>query len=93
MREKLMQLLALLEAAIPPGDEHHHSITYCQYGSVETDWTNKLGLNVKLPNGWQTFFLEDCDLDKHPEALVDEICAEVSNMRANNIEPVSWLRG
>lgn len=76
----LRSLLKALEARIPPARHPdaiaagHHAITFCQYGSAETGWTDQLGLHLRLTPAWnQVVFLDDTDLEKPIDQLVDEI--------------------
>jgi len=89
VRDKLLEFLKALEAAIPP-PQGHHAITFCRYGSDSDGWEAKLGLHIRMPKDFmkgdrtegtkgesQTFFLDGDDLDQPTEKLVAEIVHQV----------------
>ena len=69
MKKKLLEFLKALEVAVPP-PSGHHAITFCQYGSDETGWEDRLGLHVRIGNGARTVFIEDKDLELSVEDFV-----------------------
>lgn len=74
MRDYLLQFLKELEIAIPP-NIGHHAITFNQYGSNETGFIDKLGLQIShgpVPE-FDCYFLDKEDFDQSPSSLVAEI--------------------
>jgi hypothetical protein len=46
---------------IPPPEKCHHALTFARYGSDETGWQEKLGLQINQAGVFHCFFLEDAD--------------------------------
>lgn len=62
---KVLRFLLALERALPPPEGRRHSLT--------VDDENRLVLFVWCGENWQSFFLEDEDLDKPNRILISEI--------------------
>lgn len=75
MRAYLLQLLKTLEQRLPP-PAGHHTISYAQYGSDTAGWDDRLALHVRRPTEVVTLFLDDADLEKPIDQLVDDIVRE-----------------
>lgn len=75
MRAYLLQLLKTLEQRlVPPAG--HHAITYGQYGNDVLGWEDRLALHVRRPTQNITLFLDEADLEKPIEQLVEDIVRE-----------------
>lgn len=73
---KILDLLLQLEAAAPPIVPHtHHCLMVTKYGSDEIGWTNKLTLQMNVNGNFQSFFIDDKDLEKPVEDVVAEVIA------------------
>jgi len=68
---EILDLLLQLEAAAPPIVPHtHHCLMVTKYGSDEIGWTNKLTLQMNVNGNFQSFFIDDKDLEKP----VEDVC-------------------
>lgn len=77
MKAYLIELLKQLEQRIPPPPNCHHCITYAQYGSDETGWTDQLALQINRDGKWHCFFLDQRNLDTSIQTTVDDIAGQV----------------
>jgi len=82
MEKFLIAFLKELEALIVPPPNAHHAITFNRYGSDDTSWDDKLGLQVIDASRakWATYFLEDDDFAKDPKELA-HVVADMHHKR------------
>jgi hypothetical protein len=78
IRDYLLLLLKSLEARIPPGNARHHAMTFAQYGSDETGWSDQLAIHVWVGDKLQTVFLDESDFNWPPESLAGAIKDQVT---------------
>lgn len=78
MTSYLIAMLKALEQIVPPGDGCHHAICYCQYGSAESGWADKLCVCVRVNGTTLNVFLDDADFNKLPGALAADIAVALS---------------
>lgn len=81
MRQYLIDLLKCLEAAIPPPANCHHAITFAQFGSDETEWEDRLALQINRGGIFHCIFLDDDDLQCFP----DYVAAHVVKLLAQDM--------
>jgi hypothetical protein len=73
MRQYLIDLLKRLEFLIPPPPRCHHVITFAQFGSDETEWQDRLALQINIDGVFQCFFLQDEDFAQPAEDIANEV--------------------
>jgi hypothetical protein len=73
MRTKLINLLKLLEKAIPPPSHCHHAITYAQHGSNYAGYEDKLAIQVNVDGMFICLFLDEEDFEKDVHVLIADI--------------------
>lgn len=81
----LISFFKALEARIPPAHGTHHAIHFALYGSDESDWAEKLALQISSGTRFRTIFLDADDLDKPIPQLVEEVAsvlAQIANAEA-----------
>ena len=80
MRQRLIDLLKALEAAIPPPLNCHHALTFARYGSDETEWADQLAAQINSAGVFHCFFLDEADFENGP----DQVAAEIVALLAEN---------
>jgi hypothetical protein len=78
MRQRILDMLKGLEKVYPPKDKCHHALTYAQYGSDETGWSEELALQVSVKEGFICFFLDDNDMDKSVDEFISDILSLIN---------------
>ena len=85
MQKKLIEILKLLESAVPPPKSCHHLLMYAQFGSDETGWEDRLLLQVNKDGKFYPFFWDEDDL-QHPST---EIVAAIVDLLSQPA-PKNW---
>jgi hypothetical protein len=73
MRQWLIDMLKRLEFLVPPPENCHHAITFARFGSDDTEWQDRLALQVNQDGTFHCFFLQDEDLHQKPEDIANEV--------------------
>lgn len=74
-RTYMLDFLRELDLRIPPPHECHHAFMRLKYGSDDTNWTEKMGLAVKVTADAPQliYFLDEQDFAKSPAELAQDI--------------------
>lgn len=82
----LRAFLRDLEAAVPPPQGGHHSLTYAQHGQG-SQWSERLVLSVTVGGRRATLFLDDEDFNQAADGLAAAAVQELRRLAAGSAPP------
>lgn len=62
-RQDWIDFFRVLEQYIPPPAGCHHALHFAQYGSDDTEWTDRVAVQVNDNDTMHVYFLDDQDFE------------------------------